>query len=345
MLLVLLAGLPGLVADVRADVDAPDPDPGLWAPTTLSLLDYNRRQCEGIAQRLVVHWHQAIQQHNASSLASPTSPATPPSAEPAGPLTAEQEERIARDYVLHNTVSDLAAARTAADLINEFMPNARREIGTETVASMQRLFDVQTKLCDLIAAPTGTLIPFQTQVDVLLSRIDTEEGELGRLLVVDDSRLESLLAPYLVPIRSAGVSAEGELRAYLASLVPPPKEPTIGEKLAVWHNYYSGAARPTKEALGRLLRARNAGDTRTLRQACRDLASSVVILLDDRSALRGAPPEVPIGDSLQRAYMNLRSVATACNAGRFREVDKHMTTAQQYLTLAARHMRPYQLNP
>ena len=156
--------------------------------------------------------------------------------------------------------------------------------------------------------------------------------------------LEEALDPYLTVIQLAGVEAEGELVAYLESLRPKPKPPTKEELMRLWHQGYAQTVAPSKQALGRFLRARQDGDRVALATACKDMSRlSLELLADDNTVFRG--PEPALTRPLRRAFESIKRVAVACTTGDFRRADSALGEMQRHLSNAAQMLRPYGLQP
>lgn len=298
-----------------AAAQLPRPETGEWAQTTLALLRYNRELCDGIAGQIRNRWRN----------------------------DGANSENTIRDFVLKSSLSDLAAARAAGDIIDRFLPRAKDEAGQETGASLGRLFELETALCDAVALPTGPRDDFDLKITQLLERIDLEEAELGRWLVLNEEILEQALEPYLVPIQIAGIEAEGEYLDYLESIRPKPKLPTRQELMVAWHQHYSQKVAKVKDALRRFLIGRQNNDAAVVRESCREIASSVIPVLRNDALFKAPDPSVE--EPLHRAFVELRVLATHCIAARFRETDKQIAQVQKYLGYAAQRLAPYSLQP
>lgn len=301
---------------VAAAARLPEPEPGQWARTTLALLRYNFELCDGIAGKIRSRWQRNDGPNGESAI---------------------------RDYVLQSALSDLAAARAAGDIIDRFLPRAKDEAGQETAASLGRLFELETSLCDAVALPTGTRADFDAKINQLLERIDLEEAELGRVLVLPDEVLKQALEPYLVPIQIAGVEAEGKYLDYLESIRPKPKLPTQQELMVAWHRRYSQEVATVKDALRRFLIGRQNNDAAVVRQSCREIAGAVIPVL--RSSELFKAPDPSVEGPLRRSYVEVRVLATHCIAARFRETDQQIKEVQKYLGYAAQRLAPYSLEP
>lgn len=302
-------------AAAQAD-DVPKPEDGAWAGTTLALLGYYRNLCDGIAEAVTGVWRRSGD---------------------------DEGEQALRDFVLEEQLSDLAAARAAAEIIDDFLPTAQGEVSDETGSALGRLFELETSLCDAVANPVGPRTRFEEQIGELHARMATEERELGRLLVVPDNDPQAAVEPYLLAIQLAGVEAQGELIAYYNSLKPKPQGPTEQELMEAWHRSYSRAVWPSKEALRRFQLARREGDRGGVGRACRDLARETILLLQEPEVF--AAPEPSLAEPLRRAFLNFKLMAGACSAGNFTRVDEHITQAQRSLGMAAETLDPYGLRP
>ncbi|MEM9594458.1 MAG: hypothetical protein AAGD06_09350 [Acidobacteriota bacterium] len=315
-----------------AYVEAPDPPEGRWAATTLALLHHQKDLCDSIAGQVIGHWQGfgagTAQQGSADGDAA----------------SLEGQEKAIRDYVLDTQLSDLAASRATADIIDRFLPRSRSETSGETSSALERLFGLEKSLCDTVALPTAPIEDFRSRIADILDRIERENEELGRLLVVPDEDLEAALEPYLMPIQLAGISAEGEYLEYLESIRPKPKGPSTAERMAAWHRQvYGPAVAPSKTAFGGYLKARRANDGRALGRHCRDLSRATIALLR-RPEVFEAPDE-KVRAPLQQAYVEMRGLATHCTAGRYREVQEHFEDLQRNLSTAAERLSLYNLRP
>ncbi|MEM8963938.1 MAG: hypothetical protein AAGD38_20810 [Acidobacteriota bacterium] len=306
-----------LASTVTALDDLPEPAAGDWGATTVALLHYHGDLCSRLTDQLMGVWRGEDPAH-------------------AG---------VAHDYMLKDGSLDLAAARAAEDVIDDFIPRAAEEVHDETVASMQRLLASDTELCDLAAHPQAPFTDFEARVLEARQRGETERIELSRLMVIPDPELARYLEPYLTPIQMAGVEAQADVKAYLDSLKPPPRPPTQTELMAYWNEHtYAPAVRPVKSALGDFLSARRAGDSRSMATACRELSAETIRLLDQRAVVFTAP-DTEVNPNLERAFLQLRLAASSCTQGKFDQVDRYMASMQQHLTRAARQLQAYGLRP
>ncbi|MEM9553741.1 MAG: hypothetical protein AAGC60_05755 [Acidobacteriota bacterium] len=318
LLLGLLAG-PLVATAGAATPKVDDPADGDYAPTVLALLHHQRDICDGIAGSVLQRW---------TGLDG----------------SEETQERIVRDMVLERKLSELTAARSTADLVDRFLPDARSERGGETAASLERLAELTRTLCDTVALPTAPRDGFRDAVATSLDRIEREEQELGRLLVVPDAALAEALEPYLLAIELAGIDAEGEYLRYLESRRPKPQAPTMRELMQVWHrDTYAPSVAPTKAALAAYLKARREQDSRGIGTSCRELASAVATLLQNDQVF--SAPDEKVRAPLHRAFIELRGLATQCNAARWREIDAHWAAAQQHLGAANQRLSRWGLRP
>ena len=312
-----LAAAVALPCPARDEGVAPPPA-GTAPATVLALLTYNRDQCDGIAGKLVARWRGLG-----------TSPAT-------------QLEAIRR-WVVDHELSTLASARTASDLVERFQSEVRKQARRDVADSLERLHALMIKLCDTIAFPDGPREAFESEVATILDRIEREEAELGRQLVIPEAELNSALAPYLGHVQLAGVEAEGEYRDYLDSLKPPPRQPTFQELMVAWHHGYARAVLPTKQALGKFLRGRQDNDPAMIRTSCREILTAVIPLQRNDRALEAPLPAV--AKPLRRAFTALRSMASECTAGRSYEMEVHYREMQVQLAAAAGHLAEFSLKP
>ncbi len=305
-----------LAAPSAANDDVAMPAAGKAAETVLALLGYNRDLCDGIAGRLVSHWHGL------------------------GSKPAAQLENV-RQLVVERELSNLASARAASDLVERFLPRVREEAGSETGATLERLQALEVELCDTVAYPDRGLEGFEVELAELLDRIEREEAELGRLLVVPEE--ESALGPYLGHVQMAGVEAEGEYRDHLDSLKPPPTMPTIEDFMNHWHHGYSQAVLPTKKTLARYLQARKANDASQIRIACREILAAVIPLLRNDQVFESPDPRIT--KPLRQAFREIKQMATECTAGRSRETETHYRKMQTELAAASALLTEYSLRP
>lgn len=318
------AGVMALIAGAGlAITDAPEPRPGNWGDATLALLRHNRALCDRVAGDVLSYWRELPADHDAQL---------------------ERNERAVRDHILRQLLAELASAQAAGDLARRFLPGALREVGAESGASLARIADLQKTFCEAVAYPAGPRHRFADQIAESLARIDAEEAELGRLLVVPDEDLTMALEPYRPTIELAGVEAQGEYLTYLESLKPKPEAPSLEYRMTSWHDRYRVATQPSKEALGRFLQARRAGDRNALGEACRELSRATIDLLAQGDAIFQAPAPA-VGATLRGAFRSLKSMAAACTLGDFARVDERLAVAEQRLGIAAAHLRPFGLAP
>lgn len=307
-----------LPAGARPPGDVPEPATGHWAETILSLLHYNREVCDSIAGKVVNYW--------GSLAASP-----------------EAELEAVRQFVVDRELSNLASGRAASDIVEGFLPGVQEEANQETVAALKRLHEMEIELCDTVAFPNASRQAFEGELQQILDKIEREEAELGRLLVVPPKVLESAIGPYLGRIQIAGVEAEGEYRDYLDSLKPPPTLPTRQDLMEAWHRRYTPAVRPAKEALGRYLTGRRTNDSQLIRSACREILGAVIPLLRNDRIFHA--PEETVYKPLQRAFFELQKMAGECSAGRSREMETHYRAMQQQLAAASQVLAEFSLKP
>ncbi len=317
--LATILGLAAILALPAAAGDAvPPPPAGKAAQTALALLNYNRELCDGIAGRLVAHWGKL------------------------GSSPQAQLETL-RQRVVNRELSSLASARAAADLVEGFLPRIKDEAEGETFAFLERIHRLEIELCDTVAFPDGSREEFETELAKILDRIEGEEAELGRLLVVPEDQLGSARAPYLGHLLKAGVEAEGEYLDHLESLKPPPELPTLQDLMNAWHQQYAPAVVPTKQALGKYLAGRRANDPKLIRTACREISAAVIPLLRNHRVFEAPAPKV--GPALRRAFWELKSMASQCSAGRSRETETHYLEMQTELSQAAGLLAEFSLKP
>ncbi|MEM7587198.1 MAG: hypothetical protein AAF560_27660 [Acidobacteriota bacterium] len=315
--LLIAATLPiALAAPAAADNAGVDVPRGRFGEAVVALLNYNRETCDGIAGKVVSYW--------------------------SGSSSPDDVESV-REYVVQRHLSELAQSREAADLVEKLMPRVREEADRETSSSLVRLHEMEVELCDTVAYPNGTRQEFEDELRRLLDRIEQEEAELGRLLVVPPDRLQSAMDLFLSRIQLAGVEAEGEYRDYLESLKPPPREPTLQERMDAWHSVYAPAVLPTKQALGKYLQGRKANDNKLVHSACREITAAVIPLLRSEQVFHA--PIGPLRQPLKRAFVQIRLLATECVAGRWHEVEGHYTEMQTQLAIASGILSEFSLRP
>ncbi|MCG8456136.1 MAG: hypothetical protein MI919_07630 [Holophagales bacterium] len=298
----------------------PQPPDGRYGDATVALLYHQRDICDALAGQVLEYWTGLDE------------------------MPEDAQEEAVRDFLLERQLSDLAASRTVADLVERFLPQAEGKASSEASSSMKRLFDLDRELCDTVALPVAPREQFQEKVAGLLDRIEVEQEELGRLFVVSDAQIAAALEPYLTYVQMAGIQAEGEYLTYLESIRPKEKGPTIHDRMRAWYEqvYLPGVA-PAKQALGAYLKARNSNNPRSVGGACRQLSGKVTPLLRDGSALEA--PDTRVKPLLRRAYTDMRLLATACNVGKTREVEVHYRDLQIHLREAAELLSRYGLRP
>jgi hypothetical protein len=317
LMAALMAALPALPS-LAARTPLPEPPPGETVNVLVALIRFQRAACDQGAGKVLEFWAQA--------------------------QSADQD--LARDFVLKNLGADLASGRAAADIIGRLMPRVRAENGAETDATIRRLAATVTKICDEVALPTGPLAQFRARLNDIYERIDLEESELGRLVVLPDARsLDLAIEPYLVPLQMAAIDAEAEYLAYLQSLRPKERKITLTEQIVGWHQaVYTPAVTPTKTLLGRFLQARAKNDGPAMAQTCRELSAASIALMRQPQVFK-APGDAKIEDPLKRSYIEIRGMATECAAGRFRETEAHYAAMQTRLQEAATILSRYGLRP
>lgn len=325
----LVAGMLAMTPCYGADIPYPDPAAGTYAPTALALLGYNKTICDGIAGDVLSYWRSL------------------------GASQADELGKVQNRLLQEDSLSDLAAGRFASDIIRSLLPRARRETDSETGAALERLYELETQLCDTVAFPNVPIDTFADTVQQLLDQIEREEEELGRLLVVPDTQLQSFLEPFLQPIQLAGFEAQNEYLDYLEGLKPKPKKITVQELMVQWHGNYSKAVEPTKLALGRYIKARQENDFRGMSTACREILAEVIPLLRRREVFSPPKQQIPLDRGIQpefysplfEAYNSMRDMATHCAAGRSREVIESLTEMQEKLQVSATYLSKYSVRP
>jgi hypothetical protein len=299
---------------------SPEPSRDQVVTTVLSLIRFKHSSCDRIAGRVLDQWSKS------------------------GGSALSQEER-ARDYVLKSELSDLAASRAAADIVARFLPRAKAVVNGETHGTMSRLDIAVTNLCDTVALPTGPLEEFRRRLGEIIGRIDTEESELGRLLVIPSAAvLEAAIEPYLEEIQLAGLAAESEYQQYLESLRPKQAKATFTDKMREWHTAtYLPAVTPAKAAWGKYLAAREKLDSRGMNAACRELSQTLIPLLRDGAPFKGPDPKLE--EPLRMIYVELRAVATHCASGNSGQMNRHWAEFNSRLQLVAENLQRYGLAP
>lgn len=308
-------------------LDVPEPKEGLRASTVLALVKTNRDLCDGLAQRTFREWRRL-----------------------GG--TAESRSRV-RKY-LDGEASSVAQGRAASDIVAALLPGLASEVGAETSSSLSRLHEKARELCDLvIALPEESLTQLEARLGEVREEFAREEEELGRLLVVPERELEAARQPYLKPIQLAGFEAENEYLDLQDSLRKPPPQRTHEDRMVEWHGHYSAAVRPTRQALGQYIAARQENDFRAMAQACRDISKEVLPLLQHEDIFAVPMPRVPASKGwhnemltpLRDAYRAIRDMAADCTAGRSRETQEHLVEMQENLTKAASFLAKFSLRP
>lgn len=311
----------GLSPSALAETPPPPPARGEAPVTTLSLLYHQRETCDTISGEVIGYWRDL---------------AGDPSA----------QEATVRDFVLERQISDLAASRAAADLVERFMPRAQQEAtSSETASSLRRLAGLARELCDAVALPTGPLDRFEAKIRDLLDRIEVEQKELGRLLVVpEDARVEAALQPYLGYIQIRGLQAQAEYLVYLESIREVPTGPTMTQRMQEWsRDVYSPAVAPAKRAFAAYLEARKARDASAMLQTCRQLTSPVIRLLRDDATF--SPPDPRVAEPIRAIYEAMRGLGPHCTTGREQEVQEQLATIQKRLREASQALERYGIRP
>lgn len=322
-----LAGLVSM-APAQGTEPIPQPETGRWAATTLALLEFNHGLCDRLAGQVIERWQTLGGGDGA--------------------------EDSVRQFVVEDALPDMAESRAAADIIDQLLPTARQEAGAETGASLERLQEMGKSLCDLVALPRAPLATFEASVQDTLDRIEREREELGRLVLIpEQDELDAALRPYLNPIRLAGFEAQNEYLDYLESQKAPPRKPTHQELMEAWHRQYFRGAQPVKEALSRYFQARRENQHREMAQACRDLSSTVVVMLRNEDLFKIPTPQKPASKGytpvtlppLVEAYKAMRNMANECSAGRSREVQNELTTMRAKLEESSIVLGAFGLQP
>lgn len=298
--------------------DLPRMTPAERAESVVALLHYNRELCDRIAGKVIAYWNGLS--------ASP-----------------EAELEAVRQLVVSRELSNLAQSREVADVVEDLLTELDGESDRETLASLGRLQKLEVELCDTVAYPKESRQRFEDDLATTLDRIEQEESELGRLLVVSAAQRESALAPFLARIQMAGVEAEGEYRDYLESLKPPPQQPTQQELMEAWHRQYSAAVQPTKQALGKYLAGLRASDSTQMREACREISAAVIPLLRRKQVFEA--PFEKVTRPLYRAFVEIKQMAAECVAGHSREREEHYSAMQTQLANASGLLARFSLQP
>lgn len=313
------SGVAGLAAFAAAAAP-PEPAKGQLVPTVLSLIRFKHSSCDRIAGRVLDQWSKL------------------------GGSVEDQEEHV-RDYVLKSELSDLAASRAAADFLAKLLPRAKNEVNGETLGTLTRLDTAVTTLCDTVALPTGPLADFRRKLDEALGKVEREETELGRLLVIPSSAtLELAIEPYLEGIQLAGLAAESEYQQYLESLRPKKAKTTFNELMRAWHaQVYLPAVTPAKTAWGKYLAAREKLDSRGMNAACRELSQALIPLLRDNTPFKS--PEPKLEEPLRAIYVELRAVAGHCTAGNSGQMNRSWADFNAKLQQVSTDMQRYGVQP
>ena len=146
------------------------------------------------------------------------------------------------------------------------------------------------------------------------------------------------------PIQIAGIEAEGEYLAYLESLRPKDRAPTMRERMHAWHRaIYTPAVTPAKKAFGAYLKARKSNNAKAMGRACREISSSVSVLLRSEEAFDSPDPR--LNEPLRRIYISMRHLSKECSAGRAREIEARFSELQEKLKTAGSQMARYRLSP
>lgn len=296
----------------------PDPPDGQWAATTVALLRHGHERCAGVADGLLAHWRRLRGD---------------------GPGVSASLDR----FVLTRATADLAAARQALDLARGFLPRAALEVDPVAGAALDRLYEAETELCTLVALPAPPIDAFQRRLDEIAAHGGDAERELGeRLTLPRKGQASRELAPYLGLIETAATAAQQRMLAD-REVPPPPRGPTLGEKMAAWHLRYSAAVPPSKLALRAYLEGRRTNDAGAIQQACKDLLAAVIPLLADEPVFQTPDPEA--GEPLLDVYTTMRRLAVHCTAGRFREADDTYERLERDLAAAGAVLSKHGLRP
>lgn len=305
-----------------ASLQVPPPPDGAWVAASVALLRYNRERCDRLATRILAYWRTLPSEAGKASSSNQKS----------------VRERIVKDWL-----AELTEARTAADVARSFLPKAAETLDNEGAGALVSLLDLQGKLCDQVAYPTGPLAAFVDRVTDSLLRIDTQERALAETVSLDEKTLSIALEPYLEPLQLAGVEAEGEMLSYLERPPQAAQKPAFEALLARWYQHYREASGASKRSLGQYLDARKTGDRTVMRESCEELVNGTIDILADDNAF--ASPHTRVGRPLRLAFVDLKRMAAACLQGDFRRADRMLSKAQYQLAAAAAYLKPYGLSP
>ncbi len=308
-----------VAAPASGQVQIPSPPEGRWATTAVAVLQHSDERCSGIAERLTTYWK--------------------------GLSGGSEQRREALDrYVLTQTTADLAGARKALDIVRGFLPTATAETSAGTGAVLERLYDAETALCNLVAQPPWPFADFEERLEEVQADIDFAESELGsRIALPLKNDLRRELKPYVGIIDATAGLAQRKMFEDLETLKTEPEPPTELELMQVWSARYQQAALPTKTALAQYLEGRRASDARAIQRACKDLLARVIAFLADEEIFKAPDPDVEL--PLKNAYRTIRTLGGHCTAGRFQEVDKDYRRIQKHLGDVTEVLAEYSLRP
>lgn len=248
-----------------------------------------------------------------------------------------------RKRVVEKWASDLAEARAAGAEARKVLAALRLGGASAVVGSLERIWDLETRRCDLVALPRGPRTDFAADLAEIDRKSSTELDALGRNLDLGSLELERSLSPFLPRLQAAGLRAAGELLEHRRSNRPAPPPPDPSGPIRAWHHLYQAEAEPAKAAFARFVAARKANDGSEMIAACRALNATTPALLDFLA--RDSLPAAEVVAPLRVSYRLLRDLAMHCAAGRMRETDQTYTQFVAALGQAAAALRPHGLAP
>lgn len=298
----------------------PIPAAGKEAITILALLDYQFEGCQGLSEGILTRWERMAGSDE------------------------HQEQRI-RDWILQSHTGEMASFRKAGDAADELLDQLQPKIRREAGASLRRMAEHTSRLCDLVAVPVAPYTSFQLEVLDTVEKIEREIRELGRLVLSDDKRMAEAIAPYLPTIQMAAMEAEGQYMDFLEAEEPEePKGPTKAQLMQHWHDeIYSPAALPAKRALAAYLKAQEERN-RGVGSTCRDLSRAVVPILRDNKVLPSLP-DPSLVEPFRRVYTEMQELAADCNEARLQKAQEHLEKTRELLNELSVLLLPYGIKP
>lgn len=321
--------LPPIVAALAASLAAqpvskvPEPEKGRWAATVLALLDHGHERCSDVAERTTSYWRRLSGDGSAV------------------------RESLDRYIVSPRATADLAAARKSLDIASGFLAEAARETAAGTGEVLERLYEAEEDLYEIVVQPAPPLADFKSRIENADRRIKELEAELGNLLRLDREQLAMQVKPYLDAIEIAGAVAQQEVmreRELESEKPPPPPPPSDQDLMKAWHGHYTEAVVGAKMALRAYLQARSGNDPGAIQQACRALLGAVIPLLTDKAGVFQAP-DPDVEEPLSTVYRAMRRIGNRCTAGRFNEADEAYGWLKENLNKSARVLARYGLQP